>query len=776
MIFCSLLHFFCLTDDKFKQAVLLKKKLEDAMRIKNTIFVILVMVVVAAVMVTGNIKANKAKNNVDSNNGRKLDSDEIVVALVPNAGYDIKSTNPVVVKKGSDVSFDISFNDGYCYKQTDGFSYDNDKLTVKNVTEEGNIYYKPSKYCTIELADSVGGSASITSENVLLDGSKASIKMTPDEHYSVESINVNDRQYPAPATDEFTFVVEDDSVVTVNYAGEAVNFLSIFNNLGTVTILNDDPNFRYGDEVKLSCEYDSSEIVFNGFSKNGYLDNGGELITDATDYSFEITQDTIVYANFKDKHTYSISIDANGGVTNDSIDMSDCSPFVNINLPVDEGKLVRDGYTLTGYNTSADYSGVHYSLGALYTMPRNDVTLYAQWEQCTDSSLLTYTNYGAGISITGVSGDVGDTLCIPKTIGGVSVTDIGANAFSGVNSIKTAIIPIGVTSIGSGAFANCENLELVYIPETLTSMANDAYSNTPNFTHVNVLASLGMAFDYDYDSSLADKHMRLKNTQGKRIILVAGSSMTFGINSNLIKEKYPDYTVVNFSCSFMYGIIPLFDMLEANVHEGDIVIFAPEYYEMMYATSQSPYKANWQYVESNYDILNDINVKNSSNMLTTYIDYLTSKKGYLPGKLKNSKPAYVRSGMNQEGDLVINRTNQGSFGPELPNASLVTDTGMGRYNDACKALSDNGATCLFSFPPMANGGTSEDYLDNATSDFLDALKEKLDSSYCTLISTVGEYGMDSSYFYDNCYHLTNEGAVERTKILLKDLEKWGGIK
>lgn len=267
--------------------------------------------------------------------------------------------------------------------------------------------------------------------------------------------------------------------------------------------------------------------------------------------------------------------------------------------------------------------------------------------------------------------------------------------------------------------------------------------------------------------------MKLKNSTGKRIILVGGSSLTFGINSVMLKERFSDYDIVNFSGSYWYGMITLFELVKANTREGDIVIFCPEYYSTTYASSEPNTITNWQYMESNYAILEDINIQNTPVLLSQFVSYLSRKKSILPGKLKNTDSVYIRSGINSYGDLTVYRKHRTKEDIELPNIDIITTAGMDRYNNVCKSLTENGVTCLFSFPPIHGGESKKQYVETKTDEFMKKLSESLDSRYCTIISKCADYSFDVSLFFDNRYHLTLEGAKERTKVLIKDLEAFG---
>ncbi len=703
------------------------------------------------------------------------DRNTVTVGIASGQGYTVTSQNPVTVSRGEDVRFDITVEEGYFFRGVESGTYENGQIVIHAPQRSRSIYPHIGKYCNISAVSSGHGTVELLTAPTVLDGETASVKITPDEHYVVERITVGGREYPVPADNVLSFTVQDDSNVQVEFAGKSLTFMAMTGNLGSVSIQNETDDYRYGDVLQLRCQFDGTSIKFNGWSTGNFLQDGGTLLSEEPDLDYTITADSILYANFTDRSTFWVRYDANAGQMQKNPEQ-EYSPGEYIHTAQDRDYFVRDGYCLLEYNTKADGTGQRYGLGAMLEMPRWDITLYAQWAKETDASLLTYTASGGSITVTGLS-QAGKAagltqLVIPKTINGTKVTAIGSNAFRDCASLQQAVIPLGVKSIGSGAFSRCTALTTVYFPESLTSMSSDVLSGSTNFTTMRILSNLDMAFDYDYDSALADRYMRLKNTAGKRLILVAGSSMSFGLNSEMLAQRFPDYTVINFSCSVYYGITPLFDMLRENTHEGDIVVFAPEYYSYMYGNTRPESIYNWQYLESNYDILEDLNMQNNPTVFNFFVEYLNEKRGYLPDKKVNANNVYIRTGFNTYGDLITFRTNASDLGFSGPSTGVLQELGMGLYNATCQQLTQQGVRCLFSFPPNPSGGSSKADIAAQTNTFQTKLVSMLDSRYCTVISNVADYYFPSNLFYDNKYHMTMDGAKVRTEQLIADLEHY----
>lgn len=109
------------------------------------------------------------------------------------------------------------------------------------------------------------------------------------------------------------------------------------------------------------------------------------------------TEDITVYAKWTE-NVFAVVFNKNGGKIVDTMKLEKI-PYVfytgEIELPgkpgedkyqnvgINDNLLVRSGYILTGWNTNAQGTGIHYDLGAtvskIYTKNKGKMTLYAEW-------------------------------------------------------------------------------------------------------------------------------------------------------------------------------------------------------------------------------------------------------------------------------------------------------------------------------------------------------------------------------------------------------------
>ena len=77
-------------------------------------------------------------------------------------------------------------------------------------------------------------------------------------------------------------------------------------------------------------------------------------------------------------------------------------------------------------------------------------------------------------------------------------------------------------------------------------------------------------YNNTYLAEFNDKYSRLNNVDGQKIVFVGGSSLPFGLRSDLLEEQFPDYKVVNFGLYATLGTKFMMDMSKSNIkyHSG----------------------------------------------------------------------------------------------------------------------------------------------------------------------------------------------------------------
>ena len=185
---------------------------------------------------------------------------------------------------------------------------------------------------------------------------------------------------------------------------------------------------------------------------------------------------------------------------------------------------------------------------------------------------------------------------------------------------------------------------------------------------LSILASLGFLLALPVSSSVAlfsNSHIyedtflggmklkrdRLKSIQGKKIVLIGGSSLPFGIKSELIEKELPSYSVVDFGLYAALGSEAMLDLALPYLKEGDIAIISIEQNEQALSSYFSP-RTMWQAIDNCKDALFDLDEKDRKLMLGDALSFSSEKMPYLTSSTKaEGEGVYVYSSFNEYGDV-----------------------------------------------------------------------------------------------------------------------------
>ena len=155
--------------------------------------------------------------------------------------------------------------------------------------------------------------------------------------------------------------------------------------------------------------------------------------------------------------TYSYSVKSAGNLTVPAGTFSNCMELV-VKASVKTGNGTR-ALTVTDVILAPDVGAIEEPIGFPYKKP-SQVGLY-QLSQWSPVLPYTYTTNSGAITIEEFDCSSGE-VTIPDAIGGLPVTGIGPEAFSGCTNLTSVTVPATVTGIGSNAFYDCTGLTAVY--------------------------------------------------------------------------------------------------------------------------------------------------------------------------------------------------------------------------------------------------------------------------------------------------------------------------
>ena len=149
----------------------------------------------------------------------------------------------------------------------------------------------------------------------------------------------------------------------------------------------------------------------------------------------------------------------------------------------------------------------------------------------------------------------------------------------------------------------------------------------PILAVIIIAFALPPVYDGTFLGELSEKYDRLESSEGPKIVIVAGSSAAFGLDSGLISEEL-GYDVVNFGLYANLGTKLMMDLSKANINEGDIMILAPELNSQtlsLYFNSETAIQA----LDGNMYMLKDVDSGEYERLIGASWGFAGDKLGYI---------------------------------------------------------------------------------------------------------------------------------------------------
>ncbi len=450
-----------------------------------------------------------------------------------------------------------------------------------------------------------------------------------------------------------------------------------------------------------------------------------------------------------------------------------------------EGYFARDGYVLYGYNTEPDGSGEFFGCGWNVPVGLGEKRiLFAMWAKEPDAEDMTVFQNQFFKKYSGSE----KTVAVPE-----GITAVYAYAFSENENVETVILPKSVTKLEPRAFYNCPNLKNVYMYDLITSMTELSFEGCGGFSklyinNANKIKYLGGMKQGSYMC----KFQRLKVMEDKKkIILVGGSNLCYGLDSALLKELLDgEYEIINWGTMYYLPSVFFIDVASHFITDGDILVTCPEEEPVQWGQI-------WVSGEFSYSSFLFYSCEGCMEVFS-YVDMVKYRK-LLPSIAKcNAERAtgtfsyesyYAPHSVNQYGDFDDARTQTArkktdSFGKksgwsntgylnwigETRRSNFFTQENVANLNESFASCVAKGGKVFISFSV-----TDEYYFSDASDETVKAYEDDIIKNYVTghegvrLISSFRTYLFDDSKFYNSMHHLLWEPAQERTRLLYNDI-------
>lgn len=469
-----------------------------------------------------------------------------------------------------------------------------------------------------------------------------------------------------------------------------------------------------------------------------------------------------------------------GGNPEEPLEIGVLHSHRRVNTALGTDLFVREGYTLLGWNTKADGSGEFIGLGSRVAY-QEGLHLYAVW--CAWSEVRDFS-YEAGENVAVITGYHGQesTVCVPAKIGDCSVIAVGEDAFAGAGC-QTVILPDSIQRVESFAFRNSAVQEL-YLYDNLSYISDSSFADCGELRTLHINAIEAPVYSGTYYDTFQDKYDRLVSLGGKKkLILFSGSSTRFGYDSQMLAEEFPEYEVVNMGVFAYTNALPQFLLIEKWVSEGDILLHAPEFdaRQRQFCTTNALDDKFFCMMESNYDAVAELDLRQFSQVFTALYTYLSVKEDMDPKSYDLSPLALDEDGnpvdspsYNEYGDYIVFRENADSEEPvyglmvEYTVESFPKESYFQCVNDVYQRFLDKGVRVYFTYAPRNRFAVSEDSTPEERERLHQYLQEQL---VIPVISDLEESLYSGIYLNGTDNHLSTQGVEIRTKRIIRDLQR-----
>ncbi len=267
-----------------------------------------------------------------------------------------------------------------------------------------------------------------------------------------------------------------------------------------------------------------------------------------------------------------------------------------------------------------------------------------------------------------------------------------------------------------------------------------------------------------------DKYNLLNDTNEKKIVFIGGSSLPFGLRSDLIEQEIEGYKVVNYGLYATLGTKYMMDTSKSNINNGDIIILSPELNAQTYSLYFNP-NAILKATDGFSSMNNKLPISDKLKLFYNYFEYAKEKVSLSKEDTNASDIGiYRHDSFNKYGDISVDRPynimNNGydSTMSITMDDKLLNSDFIKYLNKYCDYAKNRGATVYFSFSPC------NELAILSSKNTRDLFQEKLSKKIaCELLLNLEETIMDYRYFYDTNFHLNSSGAIEYTRKLIKNI-------
>ena len=276
-------------------------------------------------------------------------------------------------------------------------------------------------------------------------------------------------------------------------------------------------------------------------------------------------------------------------------------------------------------------------------------------------------------------------------------------------------------------------------------------------------------------ATIADKMHLLDSVPSPRLIMMSGSSMAFGVDSDLLSREL-EIPVANASLHFKLGSRFMMNQLKSSVRKGDIVLITLEYEvkskgsceEKLMAVDFYPPAKNWIHFTSFSEKIGAFAVHRLTDFKLLMGETWSGTRSKSIS-IDDTTSVFFRKCFGKNGDLLghLNNPQLKFYVPEISNEVEFSEQ-IKDLNDFGVYAKQKGGKVFFTFPSYVESGFERNM----------SVIKKIEQQYRNnlnfpILGSPENSVMDERFFYDNPFHLNAQGRKIFSSRLIQLLEQEG---
>jgi len=287
------------------------------------------------------------------------------------------------------------------------------------------------------------------------------------------------------------------------------------------------------------------------------------------------------------------------------------------------------------------------------------------------------------------------------------------------------------------------------------------------------ISRITVGWQGDYMFALIDKFNNLKTENRPKIILIGGSNLAFGMDSETISEYY-DMPVINLGLHAGIGLRFLLEGIKPYIKKNDLVIIIPEYghfYDLYLGLGSTliqilfnVYPEGFRYVtfQQFLMIFSELPRYSIDNMRSAYIEGHTFRK--------HEHRIYARNSFNRYGDVTAHWAELSYTNYQYRDLKVrsINKKMLKELEQYVLYYQSQGVEVVILPPAIIN--IMAESMKGEIQQVTETLAQNPNRAYQYFHPE--QYSLPDSLGYDTRYHFLKPGIDIRVRYLIEDLDKF----